>query len=477
MLTPTHSVEEVEIALLPGQLQMVNLPDPNVDLDICCYQGGYGSGKTRGGVELGLLLAEFNPGTIGLVCGETFPLVRDTTLATYFEVLDDYGYVDGRDYIWKASDKVLLFPKWGNSAILFRHLEKPRKLKSLNLGWVHMEEMSEVNEPTFMMLISRLRHKRMRRHRLFGTTNPQASKGWIWEHFVKNGGIKEEEIDGRKVRINYRRVLAPSTQNKHLSAAYLLNMRNTFDPDYYRINVLGEDGDYTSGLVVKGWSDLNEVETPFRPELKVHITCDFNVDPMCWGFAHVIGTKPGEYEFHFFDELAEEHTTTLECVDRFFERYPPDKVKAIEINGDASGNQHRTEAQKYNDTNYKIMQTRLSQLGYRNVVLNVRPANPMIVDRIAAFNAAVCNKEGIRRVFINPKKCKWLLYNVHNLMFKEGRSEIKLPTDNDIKQDPKAKFLGHPFDAKSYLIEKYDPIALKVKREKDTQPPEVVFDV
>lgn len=428
----------------------------------------HNSGKSWAGSFLGLALAEKYPGSWGLCGALTYTMIKDTTLQSYFQHLDVLGFRNGKEYIFNKSEMRLTFPNWGNSTILFRHMEDPEKLKSLNLSWAHLEEMSQLPESVFLMVLSRLRQQCVKRYRCFGTSNPQANKGWIHKRFVENAGLHEE--DG--VKIHYRRVIAPSTDNIHLNKAYLANMALQFDPEYYRINVLGEDGDYTSGLVVKGWSHLNEREDDYIPHLPLHITCDFNVDPMCW----VLMQRYND-EYHYFDEIVIENTVTVDTVKEFARRYPPDKVKSIIINGDASGDARSTQAQQQNGTNYRIMRSELSALGYTNVSLQVRSRNPDIVDRVAAFNAMVNNTQGQQRVFVNPKRCKWTLYNINNLMYQEGTSTFNLPSPSQIKKDPQLKFMGHPFDALTYPVEYYDPVVLRVKAQDGQESPVIEFEV
>ena len=52
--------------LLPKQKELFEIPHDN-QLDVCIYQGGYGSGKTWCGSLLGLMLAIKYPGSKGLV--------------------------------------------------------------------------------------------------------------------------------------------------------------------------------------------------------------------------------------------------------------------------------------------------------------------------------------------------------------------------------------------------------------------------
>ena len=73
--------------LLKSQKEFLEVPH-DLEMDVCVYQGGFGSGKTWAGSLLGLLLALKFPGITGLVGAQTYSLVRDTTLLSYFEHLD-----------------------------------------------------------------------------------------------------------------------------------------------------------------------------------------------------------------------------------------------------------------------------------------------------------------------------------------------------------------------------------------------------
>ena len=98
-----------------------------------------------------------------------------------------------------------------------------------------------------------------------------------------------------------------------------------------------------------------------------------------------------------------------------------------------------------------------SNLGFRRVDIEIRGFNPPIKNRISAFNCLIKSQNGTRRLFIDPK-CKKLLYNIENLKYREGSSVLDLPAYTNIRQNPEVKFLGHPFDAASYLVEYYFPI-------------------
>ena len=425
--------------LLKAQREFLEIPH-DYSLDVAVYQGGYGSGKTFAGSLLGILLALKFPGIRGLVGAQTYTLVRDTTLQTYFEHLDNFGFTEGKDYDWASSLQKLTFKN--GSEILFRHFDEPNKLKSLNLGFVEIEEMSDIPYDTFKMLLGRMRQKVKKSwkdftYRIFGHTNPETCRGWVYKTFKENKSP------------NYRLISAPTTQNIYLPKGFCDELKKVYDEQYYNIFVLAQNGEYNNGLVIKDFSDENIKEITYQPEMDLHISCDFNVDPMCWVFAHKTDDK-----VFYFDEIAMENTTTAKACDEFYRRYPNHKGKII-VNGDASGD-NRSCTSEY--TNYVIINKKLLQFGY-DVEIQIKAFNPPIKNRIMAFNSKVRSANGEVCLFVD-KKCEKLLYNIYNLKYKEGSSKIDIPTYQQIKQSKELKFLSHPMDAASYLVDFYWPITL-----------------
>lgn len=425
--------------LLNAQREFLEIPH-NYTLDVAVYQGGYGSGKTFAGSLLGILLAIKYPKIRGLVGAQTYTLVRDTTLQSYFEHLENMGFVEDIDFKWISGEQKLTF--WNGSEILFRHFDEPNKLKSLNLGFVEIEEMSDIPYETFKILLARLRQKARKTwgnftYRIFGHTNPELQQGWIYKTFFVNPPP------------NYRLITAPTTQNIYLPEGFCDELKKLYDEKYYNVFVLGQTGNYNENLVVKDFTRDNIKDIKYKNYLDLHISCDFNVDPMCWVFAHKTEDK-----VFYFDELAMENTTTSKACDEFYRRYPEHKGKII-INGDASGD-NRSCTSEY--TNYVIIKKKMQSYGY-DVDIKIKSFNPPIKNRITAFNAKVRNAKGEICLYVSPK-CEKLLYNIYNLRYVEGSSKIDIPTFTQIKQSKELKFLSHPFDAASYLVDFYWPIVL-----------------
>ena len=359
--------------LLPAQKKFLELGDHDSDIDVALYQGGFGSGKTFSGSLLGIILCLKYPGIKGLVGAQTYSLVRDTTMVSYFEHLDKMGLESGVDYnFYKAEGKLVFSNK---SEILFRHLEEPDKIKSLNLGFAELEEMSDIPRTTFDMLLGRLRQTRNPewgdnfKYRLFGHTNPQATKGWIYEYFVENKPS------------NYRRILAPTTENaKNLPKGFIESMKERYSEEYYKRNVLGEDMDFVSGLATKGFnrSDNLREDISIDKTKPLYIACDFNTDPMCWFIVQHYNNN-----IYILYELVENFTDTLHQTRLLGELLKETGYlnHQIIITGDCSGRYEKTTG-----SDYKIMRAELTKMGFTNISFDVGKSNPPITYRYNCWN-------------------------------------------------------------------------------------------
>lgn len=252
------------------------------------------------------------------------------------------------------------------------------------------------------------------------------------------------------IEVNYPEILHLGHLSKEfLNRAELVRQNR---PDEYEQLYLNRPNRGNQNFVVKYFTSDNIKEIYYQSEFDLHITCDFNVDPMCWVLAHKVEDK-----VFYFDEIVVENTTTRECIKEFCNRYPSHQGKII-INGDASGNNRSTQSE-FN--NYAIISNVLQDYGYvgDRVEFRLRPKNPPIKNRIMAFNNRILTLDGKRCLFVD-RKCKKFLYNIKNLKYKEGTSIVDVPTGSAIQTNKELKFLEHPFDAASYLVEFYWPISL-----------------
>jgi len=97
--------------------------------------------------------------------------------------------------------------------------------------------------------------------------------------------------------------------------------------------------------------------------------------------------------------------------------------------------------------------------GKIKIRLEKRNSNPLIQDRLAAWNAKIRNKNGDIGILIDPSM-QWALYCINNLKYKTGTSLIDEPSPHQINNDNKLKFLRHIIDSLTYPVELYDPIRI-----------------
>lgn len=223
-------------------------------------------------------------------------------------------------------------------------------------------------------------------------------------------------------------------------------------PEEYKHIWEGIPRDESLNNVVKGFTEENVKPITYQPNMPLHLTWDFNVDPMSCILAHKTADK-----VFYFDEFILENASTEQTIKEVIKAYPDHKA-AIIINGDASGDNRSTQSEW---SNYVIIRNALRQhYKENNIHVHLRPFNPRIKNRIAAFNAKVLSYDGKRGLYVDPK-CEKLLYNIYNLKYKVGTDVVDVPTYSQIKTDNSLKFLEHPFDAASYLVEYYFPIKVE----------------
>ena len=183
--------------------------------------GGVGSGKTVSLVLRSIRLLTTFPGIIGLIGGITLPLIKNTTMREFQAFcppqIIKYHNKTERRFVLK-----------NGSEIIFTSLDDPTKYKSYTLGFVGIEEMSDIKEEMFNTLRDRLRQKGYD-HSLFGATNPSNFNNFVYKNFIEN------PIDGSEI------IYSKSSDNFTLPKDYLADLENyrKSNPEYYKRMVDG----------------------------------------------------------------------------------------------------------------------------------------------------------------------------------------------------------------------------------------------
>ena len=227
--------------------------------------GSYGSSKSYE-TATKIILKLLEEKRKALVVRDTYEQIKESCYDLMYEILDGMGIVtedkskESREKYIIASKSPLQFMFPNGSRIIFKGMDKPTKIKSINnVSIVWMEEASEVKYSAYKELKLRLRNPYLKIYYLL-TTNPVDKQNWIYQHFferkeVDNDGkekiIKvqdEEEFYNKRIVINknngvYYHHSVPE-DNAFLTIDYIakLDELKKYDPDLYRVAREGKFG-------------------------------------------------------------------------------------------------------------------------------------------------------------------------------------------------------------------------------------------
>ncbi len=189
-----------------------------------------------------------------LVVREVFDTIRDSCFDLLVEILEDLELTGrGKNKVkYTVSPMSIKFPN--GSKIIFKGMDKPAKLKSINgVTIVWLEECSEIKYAGYKELLGRLRHPTLSLHFIL-STNPVGTENWVYTHFFKriDDEGKEHVVLDDNILYKRRTIIRNGVYYHHSTADdnlflpkdyihTLEDMRN-YDPDLWRIARLGRFG-------------------------------------------------------------------------------------------------------------------------------------------------------------------------------------------------------------------------------------------
>ena len=208
--------------------------------------GGYGSSKSYH-VATKILLKLQQEKRKCLVVREVYDTIRDSCYSLFEDIVTAMGLED--EIKFKSSPMKILFPN--GSQIIFKGLDKPAKLKSINgVSIVWLEECSECKYAAFKELRGPLRHLTDTNH-IICSTNPVEKANWTYSHYFideenDNIVLNDDELYEKRVVITNNTYYHHSTcdDNYYLPQDYIeeLEKMKTYDIDLYRVARLGRYG-------------------------------------------------------------------------------------------------------------------------------------------------------------------------------------------------------------------------------------------
>ena len=200
----------VDIDLNPNQAKFLNDNSPVVG-----FYGGIGNGKTYAGILKGLerVLNPSEPPQLGMISRLTYPELRDSTQRTFFELTHMFGLLPGIHYEYNKMENRVSFIN--GHEIVFRALDDPAKLLSINLGWFYIDQAEEVTEEVFLTLLGRLRA--VTKPQCWITGNP-LGHNWVWHRFI------HDPVDGN---VMYNAVTSENKDN--LPPGYIDSLKKNYN--------------------------------------------------------------------------------------------------------------------------------------------------------------------------------------------------------------------------------------------------------
>ncbi len=381
------------------------------------FSGPIGSGKSQALCHEAIRLTYLNPGRMGLIGAPTYPMLRDATQRTLFDILDSNRI----PYEFNKAENFIRM-KDSQSKIVFRSLDDFERLRGTNLAWFGVDELTYTPEEAWYRLEGRLRDPKATQLCGFAVWTPKGFD-WVYERFVAN------PVDG------YEGIIAKPMENRYLLDKvpdFYERLRRSYDERFFAQEVMGEYLNLSAGRVYYAFDRQKHVRASevdvTRPLLWA---LDFNVNPMC----SLVAQKVGDTVL-VHDEIVLSRASTNDACEEFQRRFGY-HAAGIEVYGDASGARMQTAGA----TDYEIITEFLRRVAYQHV-MKVPRSNPAVRDRIALVNAAFENVAAQTRLFVNPK-CKETIKDFEQVGYQPNTTMI------DKMSDPRRTHLS---DALGYLV-------------------------
>jgi hypothetical protein len=355
---------------------------------------------------------------MGLLGAPTYPMLRDATQATLFEILDsnDIPYEHN-----KAENMLVL--RDTRSKIIFRAVDEFERLRGSNLAWFGLDELTYTQEEAWLRLEGRLRDPKATRLCGFAVWTPKGYD-WVYRKFITNRAK------------NYAAILAKPFENKHLTDRipdYYRRLEESYDPKFYAQEVLGEYLSQDGSRIYSSFERAEHVkQLRVDPHLPLLWALDFNVDPMSSVIAQIShGTVS------VLDEIVIRRGTTREACEEFLKRHPRHDAEVL-VYGDASGHAQQTTGA----SDYDMVKEYFEAYSTLTVRYRAPRSNPPVRERLNLLNSRLRSAAGDVSLYVD-EQCKELIKDFEQVCYTADGEQIDKGRD---------KLRTHLSDALGYLV-------------------------
>lgn len=175
------------------------------------------------------------PFTFGAVLAPTYPMLRDSTQRTFFELYRSWVRAHN-----KQENTTLLE---NGSVIYWRSADQPDRLRGPNLNWFYLDEADYMEVGIWDVMLGRIRRNP---NRCWLTTTPDglSGKGWVKDRIAKK--IR----DGFK---DYALITSKTRDNVYLPAEYVRTLEESYTSDFARQELDGEFIDARGRVMKREW--------------------------------------------------------------------------------------------------------------------------------------------------------------------------------------------------------------------------------
>ena len=348
-------------------------------------------------------------------CLYVAPTYRQAKTVIWQELLDQLYDVN---WIKKVNQSDLTITLINNTTIAIRSSDNKEALRGAKYNFIVLDECADMDPDTFYSVL-RPTLSDTKGHALF--IGSPKGRNWFYDLYVQAGATEDWNAH------QYTTI-----EGGHVDKQEIEDAKRDMDTRQFQQEYLASFVDY-AGVIYYAFTEDNVKTLDAKyitSRTPLHIGIDFNINPM----SATIGVVHKDTMW-IIDEVEIYSSNTIELINEIKSRYPHRVYFAYP---DASGGSLKTSAAGMSDHLF------LRNAGF---TVKVGKTNPAVVDRINAVNSMLCNSQGERKLFIDPK-CKRLRECMIKHTYKEGT-----------RQPDKDNGLDHLGDSLGYAV--YQNFAVK----------------
>lgn len=310
--------------------------------------GAYGSSKSYH-VALKIILKLLKEKRKCLVVRDVYETLKESCFDIIYEILDELnllyegnGRKSSNKVVAKQSPMEFIFPN--GSRIIFKGMDKPSKVKSINgVSIVWAEEASEIKYAAYKEILGRIRTPKVSLHFIL-SLNPVECANWVYQHFF----IRTDEEGNRTVilddeRLYKLRVIVKKDvyyhhsmpeDNLFLPKSYIkrLDEMKEYDPDLWRVARCGRFGVNGKRVlpqitVADSHKEVMEIVKKL-PDRHKFVGMDFGFVNSYNAIVKMAVDDEKKYLYIYW-EYYKNNMTDLETVEELNEKYPKLKERII----------------------------------------------------------------------------------------------------------------------------------------------------